>query len=352
MVRRFMRNLGLSMVYCLSFLGVSYILVRFVFGFVWPFVLAILFAAAIEPMVRRIQSRRVPRGAAVLVSLGVFVMLFLSVATLLVSKFVKELGDLYASLPNLYVTLADIVTSAAAALTEIGRDLSIPVEQHLNFQVEPVYRGAQGLLVSVLKGLSNLPSLLMGFIVALLATFFASKDREILAGFVAGLAPSDARKQIGAANREVVSTFVAIIRAQMMLALVTGGLSSLGLWVFKFGSPLVVGAVCGLLDFLPLLGPSLVYVTMMLWGIGTGNYALTIKAAVVFSVVAGVRQILEPRVMGRAAGMHPLASLFSIYVGIKLLGPVGFILGPLAAVVLRALIRAGVLPAFDGGKNQ
>ncbi|MCR4398953.1 MAG: sporulation integral membrane protein YtvI [Firmicutes bacterium] len=338
-----MRNLGLSLLYCVLFLGV---------GYVWPFVLAMLFAAAIEPMVRRIQRHGVPRGLAVLLALGVFVTLVTFFVTLVLSKFVKELGELYASLPEVYLSAVELVSRVTTALAEALRGLPLPLGEHLTFQVEPIYRAVQTLLVSILVGAGNLPALLLGFLVCLIATFFMSKDREILGKFASGLAPSDARKQIVAANKEVISTFVAIMRAQVMLATVTGVLSSLGLWVFKFGSPLVLGVVCGLLDLLPFFGPSLVYLSMIFWGIGTGNFALSIKAGMVFAVVAGVRQLLEPRVIGRAAGMHPLASLFSIYVGVKLLGPMGFILGPLAAVVLRALIRARVLPAFDGGRHK
>ncbi len=347
-----MRNLGLSLVYCLAFLGVSYVTVKFVLGYIWPFVLAMFFAAAIEPMVRRIQKQGAPRGLAVLISLGAFVTLVCFAVTLILSKFIGELGALYASLPGLYVAAADLASSLAGLLREALRGLSIPVDDYLNLTVEPVYRAAEALLVSILRGASNLPAFLMGFLVAILSTFFVSKDREALSRFVMGLAPGDARKQIVAANREVVSTFVAILRAQLALSCVTGALSSFGLWIFGFGSPLVIGAVCGLLDLLPLFGPSLVYLSMIFWGVGTGDVILAIKAAVVFAVVAGVRQVLEPRVIGHAAGMHPLASVFSIYVGVKLLGPVGFIVGPLAAVVLRALIRAGLLPAFDGGHNE
>ncbi|MGE5542496.1 MAG: AI-2E family transporter, partial [Bacillota bacterium] len=309
-----MRSLGLSLLYCLSFLGVSYVLVRFVLGYIWPFVLAVFFAAAIEPMVRRIQARRVPRGLAVAVSLGIFVMLFSSVVMLLLSKFIEELGELYTSLPHLYVAAAGLASRAAESLKEAARGLSLPVDEYLDFQLEPVFRAAQTLLVNILRSAGNVPALLTGFLVALLSTFFMSKDREALGGFVAGLAPSDARKRIGAANREVISTFVAILRAQLLLASVTGILSSLGLWLFGFGSPLVLGVLCGLLDLLPLFGPSLVYLVMIFWGIGTGNAGLAIRASVIFAVVAGVRQMLEPRVVGRAAGMHPLASLFSIYV--------------------------------------
>lgn len=346
-----MRNLGLSLLYCVLFLGASYVAVKFILGFIWPFVLALVFAAAIEPAVKRMQRKGVPRGLAVLASLGVFVTLLVFVVTFLLSKFLGELGQLYEALPGIYSALVVFAMRVTGALKEALEGLPFEVDQYLTFPVEPLYDAIKSVLMGLLRGAGSLPTSFLGFIVSLLATFFISKDREALGRFAGNLAPSEARKQIVAANREVISTFLAIIRAQMLLAGVTAVLSSLGLWVFGFGSPLVLGVVCGLLDLLPLFGPSLVYLSMIFWGIGSGDAGLALRAGIVFAIVAGVRQVLEPRVIGKAAGMHPLASLFSIYVGVMLLGPMGFVVGPLAAVVLRALIRAGVLPAFNGGRD-
>ncbi|NPV71264.1 MAG: sporulation integral membrane protein YtvI [Firmicutes bacterium] len=346
-----MRSLGLSIIYSLAFIGISYVLVRFVLGFVWPFVLAAVFAVMIEPAVSGMQRSRVPRGIAVLVSLFLLVTLLVFVITLVLSKFIHELAELYDSLPAMYALAADAAAKAAQSLRELGRGYSIPVDQYLTFQIEPIYRGLQTILVNVLMSATNLPSLLLGFLVSMLAAFFMSKDRDVLSRFATGLLPPEARGRLYAANKDIISTFLSILRAQLGLATVTGVLSCAGLWLFGFDSPLVLGAVCGLLDFLPLFGPSLVYLPMILWGIGTGNAGMAIKTAVVFAVVVGVRQMLEPRMIGKAAEMHPLASLFSIYVGVRLFGPLGFVLGPLAAVVLRALIRSGLMPAFNGGRG-
>jgi predicted PurR-regulated permease PerM len=55
-----------------------------------------------------------------------------------------------------------------------------------------------------------------------------------------------------------------------------------------------------------------------------------------------VRQVLEPKVVGDQIGLPPLATLFSLYVGLKLLGPSGLILGPVTVILLMACQRAGV----------
>lgn len=55
--------------------------------------------------------------------------------------------------------------------------------------------------------------------------------------------------------------------------------------------------------------------------------------------------------MGDAIGLHPLASLIAMYVGIKLIGVMGFIIGPLTLVALKAVIKAGLILKCPYNKN-
>ena len=58
-----------------------------------------------------------------------------------------------------------------------------------------------------------------------------------------------------------------------------------------------------------------------------------------YLIVILTRQILEPKFVGEQIGIHPLITLFAIYVGMKVFGVFGVILGPVIAVLVKALMK-------------
>jgi predicted PurR-regulated permease PerM len=60
-----------------------------------------------------------------------------------------------------------------------------------------------------------------------------------------------------------------------------------------------------------------------------------------------IRQILEPKLLADRIGLHPLGILVSIYLGFQVFGALGFVIGPLIGVLLKAMIHSGLLPIFQ-----
>ena len=61
---------------------------------------------------------------------------------------------------------------------------------------------------------------------------------------------------------------------------------------------------------------------------------------VIYAVVSLVRQIAEPKIVGGSLGLHPLATLASIYISVKLIGLSGIFLGPVIALLIANLLRS------------
>ncbi len=74
-----------------------------------------------------------------------------------------------------------------------------------------------------------------------------------------------------------------------------------------------------------------------------GSVFLGSGLVVMFLLISIVRRIIEPKVLGNAVGINALAALISMYVGFKLFGVMGLILGPVAVVVYQAMRKVGLL---------
>lgn len=99
------------------------------------------------------------------------------------------------------------------------------------------------------------------------------------------------------------------------------------------------GCGIGILDALPVLGAGTVLIP---WGVALLFQKAWKKAAVIFGIYVVcyfLRQISEARLMGKQVGLSPLGSLVSMYVGLKLFGLSGLILGPVGVLLIGDLVR-------------
>src|SRR5699024_11026539 len=82
--------------------------------------------------------------------------------------------------------------------------------------------------------------------------------------------------------------------------------------------------------------------SLAIYEMATGSLALGIGLASLFIVVAGTRQFIEPKVLSSSLDLDPLSTLISLFVGFKLFGFLGLIIGPLSLVLGMAFYRTGV----------
>ena len=95
-----------------------------------------------------------------------------------------------------------------------------------------------------------------------------------------------------------------------------------------------------------MVGPGLLYVPLVVFYLLMRQYYQAIVIAILMAVQFLIRKGIEPRVLGTNLGIHPLGVLVSMYLGYRLLGAVGMLIGPLLAVILKVMVTVGVLPSW------
>ena len=110
---------------------------------------------------------------------------------------------------------------------------------------------------------------------------------------------------------------------------------------FVAGTPYatVIGIGTGILDALPVLGTGLVIVPWAIVEIVRGEYLTALILGLTYGACALTREVLEPRLVGKRLGLFPILVLMSVYVGVKVYGAAGILLGPLSLLVIQELWR-------------
>ena len=109
---------------------------------------------------------------------------------------------------------------------------------------------------------------------------------------------------------------------------------------------LLIALLTAIVDILPVLGTGTVRIPWAAAMLILGNFPLGIGLLILYAIITVVRQMLEPRVVGKQIGLYPLVTLVCMFVGTYLFGFVGLFGLPIIATVLVQLNQSGDIHLF------
>ena len=124
------------------------------------------------------------------------------------------------------------------------------------------------------------------------------------------------------------------IRSYSLLFLITFGELCLGLFIFGIPYPVLIALGIAIFDILPVLGTGGILLPWAAVLLIMKEHGLAFGVVLLYLIILVVRNMLEPRIVGKQIGLHPLATLAALFLGLKLLGLVGLVAFPVALTVL------------------
>ncbi|MDF2627915.1 MAG: hypothetical protein K0R39_1746 [Symbiobacteriaceae bacterium] len=334
-----------------GFLVGIYVLLNYGLPLVLPFFIAMIVAELIDPVVDRLSGkRRLPRSLAVALVLLTFVTIFTTAFTVGIARLVQEVRSVIASLPYLYSYALDMGAVFAEQFGRLNEALPSSIQDMLAKNLSAVQASMEDTLpgaAGALGVVSSLPAFITNLLIAMIATFFISRDRALIGEFLLSLFPSVWRMKLRKVKDDVWSSSMGWAKAQFMLILLTAIQTIIGLSLIGAKYSVTMGVVVGVADMMPILGPAAVYLPWILYSFIFGDKIFGLKLLVLYALVAGIRQVLEAKLVGDQVGLHPLAILVSLYLGIHFFGALGVVAGPLIAILLKSVIKSGLLPIFQ-----
>lgn len=334
--------------YALGVILALFLAAKYLLSPLFPFILALIFSVIMEPLVRFLQVKlRLSRSLAVgITMLLVFGGIGLAV-TLVILQLVAELIQLSASLPAQADIIKNIYSDLIKRATIFYGTLPPSVMASLENSIASLTASLQGLVSkaanAILQFISLVPGTIMVIMVSALATYFISRDRNLIGKFCVCYLPSPWGEKAVFIIKEIIHAFTGYLRAQVILMTLTTVISITGLYFIGAKYALTIGLLIGFFDLIPVLGPATVYVPWIIFSFSVGTTIFGVKLSVLYLLVLLVRQVLEAKVVSASLGLHPLATLVAMYIGLKILGVAGLALGPIFLIALQAVLRAGFL---------
>jgi predicted PurR-regulated permease PerM len=304
-----------------------------------PFLVAALLSYLGDPLVDRMESRKLPRTAAVIV---VFVLL-LAVISLVLLLLVPAVGNqieiLVSKLP---AYLEWLQTNVGPWLQKtFGADASLLDSATLKSALQEHWSQFGGIAKNIMAWLSQsgmaLVALLANLVLIPVVTFYLLRDWDSLIEKIHGLLPRKWEPTAVKLVKESDEVLGAFLRGQMLVMLALAFIYSMGLWWVGLELALIIGLVAGLVSFVPYLG---FIIGILLASVAAMMQFHDPSYLLLVAAVFGVGQALEgmlltPMLVGDKIGLHPVAVIFAVMAGGTLFGFVGVLLAlPVAAIVM------------------
>jgi predicted PurR-regulated permease PerM len=299
------------------------------------FFLAWLLAFILSPLVARLTAAvpLLPRvGAVILVYTLLLGGLILTVV-LVAGAMAKSIADFIANVPSLKTQLPQIVAPWQERLNALGLS-QIDLEaqagdflNNLNRYAEQLSGPLQQLAVASLGALGNL-------LIVLVLSLYIVIDRDRVLSFINRMVPPGFHEDVRLLETSVAKSFGGFLRGQALIGLTYGFVAVVTSGVLGLAYLPVTSAIAGLLMAIPFFGPFVSWVPPVLVAVLVKPDATLPALAAMMVGWFVVMNILQPRLMANAVGIHPIVVLGSVLIGSKVAGITGAIFGiPIAAVL-------------------
>lgn len=374
------RDAIINVAFLAMVLGLIFVFFKYCFGIAAPFLLSFFFAVLLQRPLRWLDKKTKNKchtlWSLLLVLLSILIIvgpliIILSLIGREIGNFVSYLTDQLNDLPSFLATLEkeilglikflpdSIYTSASDYISDLfGKMINNFDLSALGIDMKSVTSGLTTGVSGIYGVVKNIPSVLIGIVIGVVAWIFFTKDYNYIVHFIKLQLP-DNKKNILSEIKQIFSkTVLKMIRAYGIIMLITFcelflGLSILN-WIGVMDNSYVVmiAIAIAIFDILPVAGSGGILIPWAAISLILGEYPAAIGLIVVYAVITVIRQYIEPKIVGSSLGVHPIVTLAGLYFGLKLFGFMGMFIVPLAVMTLKAFNDAGRIHLFNSPERN
>jgi predicted PurR-regulated permease PerM len=298
------------------------------------FFLAWLLAFIISPIVTRIVALipRLPRVLATVLVYSAIVVLLVFIVLVVAQALSNSITQLIASLPQIRADIGSIVAPIQGWLTSIGLG-----QVDLATQARAILENLDGIAAQLIVPLQSIAVASVGAIGTMLIVFILSIymviDRDAIMAFLFRLVPPSYAEEARLLQTSIARSFGGFLRGQALMGIVYFLIALATSVVLGLPLEALTSTASGVLMAIPFFGPFLAWAPPLVSAVIFKPDALI--AAIVIMGIGWmiVMNVLQPRIMQGAVGIHPIVVLGSVLIGSRIAGIPGAIFGiPVAAV--------------------
>lgn len=308
-----------------------------------PFVAGMVLAYFLDPVADRLQRLGMSRVMATVFILFAFIIVLVLALVLLIPILASQMMDFAGKLPEYMTRLQSLVTSFDPQWLErrFGVDAA-----GLKDGLNSLLTSGFGLLTTVFQSIWSsgiaLVSVVSLFVVTPVVAFYMLLDWDRMVATVDSWIPRDHVGTVRAISADINTATAGFVRGQGTLCLVLGAMYAVGLTITGLNFGILIGLFAGLISFIPYVGS----LTGLVLAVGVAfvqfwpDWLMVVAVAAVFFIGQFIEgNILQPKLVGKSVGLHPVWLMFSLFAFGALFGFVGLLIAVPASAAIAVIVR-------------
>ncbi len=330
--------------------------------FYMPFLVAFIISLIIEPCIQWVmkKTKLTRRTSSIIIFFIASVVIIGSLAWLLITLFSESsslLQGLNDYFDKAYAQIQDVIKNFQFDKIHLSDEILNVIQNSTGDLLETASNWIKNALTGLINFVTGLPSIAICIGITVVALYFICVDKIYILDQIEYHLPKIWVKKIGSHLKDLIQTLGGYLKAEASLILISFIISLIGLYILQFMGfsikyPLLMALFIGFVDALPILGSGTVMIPWAIICAINGDINLGIAIIVLLIIMSVVRQILEPKLVSKNIGVHPIFTLIAMYTGFKVIGIIGLLIGPIVLIIFKnifaSLIDQGVFKTiFD-----
>ena len=322
----------------------------YLFGLLSPFIFGYIIARLINPIATKLQKwLRIPRGISAILVIIFTVGILGGLLTLLGIQLFEEVKKFYINWEMTYDSIRSNWNGLSSSWGELYRNMPDFVRNVLNNAITGIYNETMAVTAdfSVMNTAQvvakSLPAGIIWAIMFILALFFmVSKDLRLTPA-VRKLMGDGSANKLEEIKIQCKMYLGGYVKAQMILMVIVFFVILIILSLFRAPFALLVAALTAILDALPFFGSGIVLWPLAVIYLIDGKILLAVGYVITYFAIMLLRRFLEPKLVSDRMGFdNPIIMLVVMYMGYKIWGVIGLIIGPIILMIIISLYKVGL----------
>ena len=320
------RDFLISLAYWLVVIAGVYLGLEYLLPISVPFVFGSLIAWLVIRLSQKLRcSHKLFRIGLTILIYGIMGLL----VSLLAVKSVSGITGIIQWLPQVYENkLLPLATLAYNWFAEKINMLDPALMGALEMLLESVLSGLKnlisylsGIAVNLVSGVATgIPNLILSLLAMIFSTVFVVGDYERIAAFADNHIPDNAKRLLINIRIYLKDTLFVVIRSYVLIMLLTFAELSILFSLFGIEHAVLKAGVIAMLDIMPILGTGGIMIPWAVTSLVLGYTKLGLELLLIYGIVTVVRNYVEPKIVGTQLGLHPIITLVSMFIGLRLFG--------------------------------
>lgn len=313
--------------------------------FYMPFLIAFIISLIIEPLIKYImkKTKLTRRTSSIIIFLIVSVILLGILAWIIITLF-SESSSLLQGLNDYFdkasVQVQELIQRLDFDKIKLSDEVLNIVQESSGDFLQTVSNWIRNALNGLINIVTKIPEIAICVGITILALYFICVDKIYILDQIEYHLPKVWVKRLSNHLKDLIQTLGGYLKAEATLILVSFIISLIGLYILSFLNfniqyPLLMALFIGFVDALPILGSGTVMVPWAVVSGLNGDLSLGIAIVILFIIMSIVRQFLEPKLVSKNIGVHPIFTLIAMYTGFKITGVIGLLIGPIVLIIIK-----------------